>query len=69
MLAIAEKHDIASYAEDIHYSGSQDTENVTLNLEKLSEILFQWYFLNQMTGTPDKYHLSLSASGKVTMNV
>ena len=30
MFAIAEKHDIASYAEDIHYSGSQDTENVTL---------------------------------------
>ena len=44
-------------------------ENVMLNLEKLSKNTFQWFYLNQVKGNPDKYHLILSNGKKIRMNV
>ena len=51
---------IASYADDnIPYFGSETTENVMLNLEKLSKNLFQWFLSNQMKGNLDRCYLLL----------
>ena len=45
--------------------GGETTENVMLNLEKLSKNLFQRFYLNQMRGNDDKCHLLLSPSEKL----
>ena len=70
MLFILDKYDIPSYADDnTIYSRGETTENVILNLEKLSENLFQWFYLNQMKGNPCKCHLFLSTGDKITLIV
>ena len=43
-------------------------KNLMLNLEKLSKNTFQWFYLNQVKGNHDKYHLILSNGKKVRMN-
>ena len=40
-----------------------------IHLEKLSKNLFQWFYMNQMKGNPDKWHLLLPTSEKRTRNV
>ena len=67
---IVEEYDIVSYVDDnTPYSGGETTENLMLNLKKLSKELFQWFCLNQIKDNSDRYHLLLSTSEKVTMNV
>ena len=62
---------IASYADDesTPYSGDKTTENVMLNLERLSKYLLLLFYLNQIRGNPDKCHFLLSTSEKVIMNI
>ena len=67
---VVEGYDIASYADgNTSNFGGEATENLVLNLEKISKNLFQWIYLNQMKGNLDKCYLLLSTSEKVTMNV
>ena len=70
MYFIVGESDIASYADDnTSCFGGAATENVMLNLEKLSKNLFQLFYHNQLKGNPDKCHILLSTSQKVNMNV
>ena len=70
MFFIVAEPDIASYAdESTPYSGDKTTENVMLNLERLSKYLLLLFYLNQIRGNPDKCHLLLSTSEKVIMNI
>ena len=67
---IVEEYDIASYTDNnTPYSASETIENVMLNFEKLLKNLFHWFYLNQMKSDPNKCHLLLSTSEKVTLNV
>ena len=67
---IVEEYDIVSYVDDnTPYSGGETTENLMLNLKNLSKELFQWFYLNQIKDNSDRYHLLLSTSEEVTMNV
>ena len=61
MFFIVEDYNIASYADDnTPYYACETSENVMLNLEKLSKNLFQWFYLNQIKGNPDEIYYESS---------
>ena len=61
MFFIVEDYNIVSYADDnTPYYACETSENVMLNLEKLSKNLFQWFYLNQIKGNPDEIYYESS---------
>ena len=62
--------DFASYVDDnTPYVTDDSIESVINSLENVSIKLFKWFADNQMKANKDKFHLLISGSKNITINV
>ena len=61
---------MGSYADDnAPYMIADDVDDLITSLEQTSNGLFEWFKNNLLKSNADKYHLLVSADGRVSMNV
>ena len=70
LFLIMNKADFASYADDnTPYVIGNGVKEVITSLKEASDELFYWFAEDQMKANPDKCHLSISSSDKVSICV